>query len=212
MADLTAAQIFEIDHMCEGSHRNTIGTRLGRLESRANALEANDAKLYDLGTPIAATTNYIVASADMKVGTYTIAHQPDVPRNITVTHTTVATGTDTLGTITVVGTNVSGAVISEVITPSADTTVAGELAFKTITSVTGAGWVIADGNDTIVVGVGAVLGLPVIIDAGSVVGIGFVGASPVVPTVAYDTGIEDCTVDLSSGTYDGSKHVLVFVA
>lgn len=106
----------------------------------------------------AAVTNRIVTSANMKVGTYTIANASPVWAGgalITVTHTTVAAGTDTLGTITIDGTSLAGSVISEVITPVADSTVTGTKVFRTVTAVTGAGWVIAGGNDTIVVGVAA---------------------------------------------------------
>lgn len=107
----------------------------------------------------AAVTNRIVASTNMIVGAYTIANG-GVPvwsgaANITITHTTVAAGTDTLGTITIVGTDRNGQAISEVLTPVADSTVTGTKAFRTVTSATGAGWVIAGGNDTIVIGVAA---------------------------------------------------------
>ena len=63
--------------------------------------------MVDLGTPVVADVDRIVTSTDMKVGAYTIAAQPDVPRNITVTRTAGDTA-DTGGTITVVCTNVDG--------------------------------------------------------------------------------------------------------
>jgi hypothetical protein len=87
-------------------------------------------------------------------------------------------------------------------------------AFKTVTAVTGAGWAV-DGveatADTITVGVGDVLGLPVIIDLASEVLMGFVGVAPIVPTVIANAAISLCTADLASGTYDGTKVVLVFI-
>jgi hypothetical protein len=105
-----------------------------------------------------AVANRFVTSVAMKVGAYTVANA-SMPtagaRKITVTHATVATGTDTLGTITVTGTNLAGATISEVITPLADQTVTGTKYFLTVTGVVGAGWVIAGGNDTITVGCAA---------------------------------------------------------
>ena len=113
-------------------------------------------------TGIAATTaavaNRYVASANMKVGAYTLANTTPVWQGaafVTVTHTTVAVGTDDLGTIEVVGTDLTGAARSETITPLADTVATGTIPFRSITSITGAGWVIAGGNDTIVVGVAA---------------------------------------------------------
>lgn len=113
-------------------------------------------------TPIAATTaavtNRIVTSTNMKVGTYTIANASPVWAGgalITVSHTQVGGVTDTLGTITVVGKDLAGQTISEVITPADGGTATGTKIFRSVTSVTGAGWVINTGNDTIVVGVAA---------------------------------------------------------
>jgi hypothetical protein len=106
----------------------------------------------------AAVANRIVTIANMKVGTYTIANASPVWAGgalITITHATVAAGTDTLGTVTIDGTGITGAVQSEVITPLADTVATGTKIFRSVTAVTGAGWVIAGGNDTITVGVAA---------------------------------------------------------
>jgi len=113
-------------------------------------------------TNIAATTaavaNRIVASADMKVGAYTIANASPAWQGgalITVTHAQVGGVTDTLGTITVVGTDLGGSTRTEVITPLDGTVVTGTVIFRKVASVTGAGWVINTGNDTITVGVAA---------------------------------------------------------
>ena len=168
-------------------------------------------RIAKLGTPILATADYVTVSANMKVGTYTIAHQPDVPRNITVTHTTVAVGADVLGTITILGTDCNNKVISEVITPLAGAVATGLRAFKTITSITGAGWVIAGGNDTITIGVGAVLGLPFPISSTEFC-YGVVGTANVVGTAVSDVELSKNTVDLSAGTYDGSKKVFAILS
>jgi hypothetical protein len=107
----------------------------------------------------AAVANQFVTSTAMKNSTYTVANSGAMPtagaRLITVTHAIVATGTDTLGTVTVVGTNLGGDPISEAITPLAGTVASGVQWFASVTSVTGAGWIIAGGNDTIQVGCGA---------------------------------------------------------
>ena len=112
-------------------------------------------------TAISATTaavaNRFVVSANMKVGAYTLANTTPVWQGgafVTCAHVSV-TGTDTLGTVTIVGVDIAGNVRSEVITPVADSTVTGLIAFRTITSITGAGWVINVGNDTIQFGVAA---------------------------------------------------------
>jgi len=103
----------------------------------------------------AADDDKIVASANMKVGAYTIAAQPSIPSRIGVKVTTVGTA-DTLGTIIVAGTDCFDRVLTETVTPVAGSTVYTTHYFKTITSVTGAGWVIdaVEGTaDTIIVGV-----------------------------------------------------------
>jgi hypothetical protein len=103
-----------------------------------------------------AVANRFVVSTNMINGAYTVANatMPTTPgaRRVTVTHATVAVGTDTLGTITVTGTDLRGATITDVIVPVADSTATGVKFFKTVTGVVGAGWVIAGGNDTITVG------------------------------------------------------------
>jgi hypothetical protein len=114
-----------------------------------------------IATPIAATTaavtNRFVVSANMKVGAYTIANASPVWAGgcfVTCAHVTV-TGTDTLGTVALVGTDLAGNVISETLTPVADSTVTSTKIYRTVTSLTGAGWVINTGNDTIQFGCAA---------------------------------------------------------
>lgn len=112
----------------------------------------------NLAAATAAVTNRYVASTDMKVGAYTIANATPPTagaRKVTIAHTTVAAGTDTLGTITIVGKNLAGQTITEVMTPVADSTATSSAFFASVTSATGAGWVIAGGNDTIVIGCAA---------------------------------------------------------
>lgn len=101
----------------------------------------------------AVDTDKIVTSASMKVGTYTIADQPETTCRISVTHTAVG-NTDTLGTITISGT-VDGTATTEVITPVANSTVYGNKYFDVdgLTAVTGSGWVTNGTADLIQVGV-----------------------------------------------------------
>ena len=120
--------------------------------------------MYTPGSPALDDVDWFVASVDMKVGAYTLAHTaPDVgARNVTVTQTATDTE-DTNGTIVVVGKDLAGNEITETLTPNAGATVAGAKAFASITSITGVGWVI-DGSegskDKITVGFGAIIGLP----------------------------------------------------
>lgn len=106
----------------------------------------------------AAVTNRFVTSTNMKVGAYTVANASPVWGGgclVTVTHTQVGGVTDTLGTIVVVGTNLQGQAITETITPLDGTVATGTKVFRTVTSVTGVGWAIDTGNDTLVVGCAA---------------------------------------------------------
>lgn len=103
--------------------------------------------------------NKIVTTTNMKVGAYTIAAQPSAASLLSVTVTAVGTA-DTMGTITFVGTDFYGNALTEEVTPVADDTVYTTNAFKTVTSATGAGWVIdaVEGTeDTIIIGVADVV-------------------------------------------------------
>jgi hypothetical protein len=91
----------------------------------------------------AAVANRFVTSTNMKVGAYTLANTTPVWSGagfVTVTHTEVGGGVDTLGTIVVVGVDLSGQTRTDTITPVNGTTATGVIPFRTITSVTGVGW------------------------------------------------------------------------
>jgi len=183
--------------------------------NKAGTKASSTCRLYNLGSPALADDDLIVVSTNMKVGSYTIASQPDIPRNITVTATAGAT-TDTLGTVTITGTNYDDEEISEVITPVAGSAVAGTKAFKTVTTVVGAGWVIdaVEGtNDTIKVGIGNELGLPLTLDSATEIMMGILGTTITAtnPTVSNPASLEGTTIDMSSGTYNGTKEALVFI-
>lgn len=100
-----------------------------------------------------AIPNRIVTSTNMKVGAYTVAAQPYVPSKITVKSTASGTA-DTMGTVVIHGIDKDDIPRTETIAPVSNSTVTTENIFKTILSVTGAGWVIdsGNGNDTIMVG------------------------------------------------------------
>jgi len=107
----------------------------------------------------AAVANRFVTLANMKVtSNYTIANASPVWSGgclVTLTHATVAAGTDELGTVLITGTNLAGQTITETLTPSADATVTGSQIFRTVTIARGSGWIIAGGNDTITIGCAA---------------------------------------------------------
>jgi hypothetical protein len=161
--------------------------------------------MYTPGSPVVDDVDWFVASVDMKVGAYTLAHTaPDVgARNVTVTQTATDTE-DTNGTIVVVGTDLAGDAITETITPNAGATVAGAKAFATITSITGVGWVI-DGvegtKDKVTVGFGALIGLPdMLTDTAQVIAASLNNVREAAdPTVTVSATVLDLnTVDLGS--------------
>lgn len=93
------------------------------------------------GAPIVATTNYIkttyagpTSAAAVTLSSFT--HQPDVPRNLTITPTGTTADVESCA-IVVTGTNYLNKVITETFTFSADASTAqtGSKAFKTVTSV-----------------------------------------------------------------------------
>jgi hypothetical protein len=105
----------------------------------------------------AAVTNRFVVSTNMSLTPYTIANASPVWSGgclVTITHTTVA-GADTLGTITIVGTDIAGGALTEIITPVAGSTATSTKIFRTVTSATSLGWVAVSTADTIVIGCAA---------------------------------------------------------
>lgn len=101
---------------------------------------------------VIADVDTVLLSTNMKVGTYTIDAQPLMPRALSVTRTVVG-DPDTPGTVTIVGIGPDGATVTEVFAVGAhNTPVLGTKIFAAVTTITGAGWVIATANDTITVG------------------------------------------------------------
>ncbi len=111
------------------------------LSSRLNAVPAIDADGYVVSTAMI-NDAYTLAATSPTSGA----------RHITMTRTVVG-GADTPGTITAVGTDLAGTMITEVFTPGANgVLVTGTKFFATVSSLTGAGWATATGDDTIVIG------------------------------------------------------------
>ena len=161
---------------------------------------------YALTAAEAATADvdYFVASADMKLGAYTLANttMPGAcARNVTVTQTITNTAEDTNGTIVVVGTDLAGNAITETLTPDGGATKEGVKAFRTVTSITGVGWAInGDDEDTVTLGFGDVIGLPDMLSVNSVLFAFLNGVrEAVAPAVTFSTTLlENNTVDLAT--------------
>jgi hypothetical protein len=126
------------------------------LEQNAAKAAINLSGLLGAKAVHALDVDKITTTANMANAAYTIAAQPTAPCRITVSHTAVG-AVDTLGTINIVGTLPGGTVIHEKVTPVNGGTVSTVNEFASVTSATGAGWIIGEGNDTITIGVGAVI-------------------------------------------------------
>lgn len=137
----------------------------------------------------AADTTSIVAANNLANKAQTIAAQPDVPRNLVITVVDSTPGI-TAGLVTIVGVNACGQTVTEVHNCAAGAgTYTGSVAFATITSITTSNFTALDegGDETIAVGVGLKLGLPVDILA-SVYKTCVAGANEAVGTVSLPYG------------------------
>ena len=128
--------------------------------------------------------------------------------NITVAATTVATGADTPGSILFTGLDINGKIISESIIPLQDSTVPGLKAFAKVTAMLQSGWIIAGGNDTIVIGFGEVVGLPDRLSATTDVLL-FTFTTAVVDAPTVVIGDELCENTVLVPTGNGAKKLTV---
>ena len=166
----------------------TKGIRAGRLLKLAKVLK------FFVCTPATIVANRYFASAAMHNGAYTVANGglpgDGLAHSVTCAATAVDVA-DTMGKLTIVGTDIDGKVISEDILPAAGSTVEGNLAFKSVTSITGSGWVQGGtGPDNIVIGFGEKVGLPdYIAAAADILMVGFDTAIVNAPTVAVDASV-----------------------
>lgn len=101
----------------------------------------------------------VIGNGTMKNAAYTLSvtsmPEAGTARRLTLTHASVGGVADALGTVTIVGRNLAGETITEVITPLADQLANGTKWFASIASITGAGWTRNAGagtEDTIIVG------------------------------------------------------------
>lgn len=170
-------------------------------------------------TPIVATTNRVLttnagptSAAAVSITSFTA--QPDVPRNLTITPTGT-TGDVEACVVTVTGTNISGATITEAFTFIADASTAqtGNKAFKTVTNVAFPANCESGGfAATWIVGVGSKLGVKNCADAaGYYVFSVFNGAYETTRgTMAINASAIESNTFIPNGTMDGTKNVELF--
>ncbi|HPS41366.1 MAG TPA: hypothetical protein PK040_02095 [Anaerolineaceae bacterium] len=143
------------------------GPRKAQTDAKVVLNDAMHVVCYSPGNLAVSDDDRFVVSVNMKVGAYTLAvgtmPEAAVARKLLITVTQVGGVNDTMGTLTIVGTDIAGNALSETIAPTANSTKTTVKAFKTVTSITGAGWVRDAGagtEDTIKIGTSEVIGLP----------------------------------------------------
>jgi hypothetical protein len=160
------------------------------------------------GQPVVADPNLIVTSVDWGDGALTVAAQPDVPRNLTAVLTD-ADGSITAGLLTATGIDPMGRVITETMDITDGLSWTGEKIFARVDSVviSGTAGTPAAGVDTVIVGIGNVIGTPVDLSAENQVIAAYIGGGLIVAASidAIATGESKSGIDLNSQTYDGSK-------
>ncbi len=97
--------------------------------------------------------------------------------------------------------------LTETLTPVAGTLVTGTKVFKTVTSLTGAGWTATSTADNIIIGYGALIGLPVTLQAAGTV----LGTLDTVVAVKVTTVGTLATSAVTESGGDGSKLLVVYL-
>lgn len=174
--------------------------------------------LYNLGAPDVADDDAVVTAENAGENTeYTLItgatpYICDVLRNITVTRNQNV-APDTIGDITVEGTDINDDEISEVFEVGADgIEVIGDKAFKTVTAVTGSAYTLNDTADTIKVGIGNKIGSPVVIKEQADVELVALGTAIVsADEISNDETTTKSTIDANGATYDGTKVLKAFI-
>lgn len=158
-----------------------------------------------LGQPVVADPNLIVTVVDWADGALTVAAQPDVPRNLTCTLTD-ADASITAGLLTFKGLDPQGRPVEDVMDMTAGLAWVGTKIFAQVDSavISGTAGIPAPGVDTLVAGIGDVIGLPNDINDAEEVLHSFLGAAEVTPD-AIATGEGTSGINVTSATYDGSK-------
>lgn len=152
-----------------------------------------------LGSPAVgsatATKAAIALTSSAQTGVTAGITQPDVPRNLTAK----GNASGITGNVVITGKDAANATITETIALSGATEVAGNKAFKTVTSINYPAETHA-GTDTVSIGRGAKIGLGAKLNRDSVVRAYLAGVKEATaPTVAFDaTNLSGNTVTLNS--------------
>jgi hypothetical protein len=194
---------------------SVLGTWIEGMADAAVLKQSNDGGSVSpcfLGQPVLADVDRIVDDQAFADGSLTIAAQLDCPRNITIALTDA--DNSCTGTILVTGKDNQGRAVTETISPDGlggGKTLTGTKIFASVTSVVVSLAAGAGGGDLVNVGVGNKIGLPLDIAASSKVLDVYLGGTRIAaPTIVTGTSIS--TVDVSAGTYDGAKAMIVWLS
>jgi hypothetical protein len=154
---------------------------------------------FSPGSPAVGADNAVLADTAMHASDPTVVSagitNPAVARNLTVK----GNHADVAGDVVIEGTNIGGEPITETIALAGTGVVAGNKAFRTVTSITLPPYVTAD-TERVRVGTGAKLGLPETLSRNGVIRAflnGVVESTP--PTVAVSaSALESNTIQLNS--------------
>jgi hypothetical protein len=171
MTRLTTSQRLGLTNMNKNAQLGTLGARIDALEygtvatPSVGSIAPMAAIKYSV-TPVIGTATYVHAAVTLGTGTTTVTTaitNPDVPRIATIK------GNATMsGNVVITGTDINDASATDTIALNNTSEVAGDVAFKTITQIVfpiktnGSG-------DTVSVGIGNLIGLPIAVPDASVV-------------------------------------------
>lgn len=157
-----------------------------------------------MGAPIAADVDRIVVSVDWDDGTLTIAAQPDVPRNLTVT-VTDADASITGGIVTITGKDAQGRTVVETMNIAEGLAWVGEKIFAQVISavISGTTGTPEAGVDVLTVGVGNKIGTCIDLGAASEVVHTYLGTKVTPDSVVI--GESKSSIDAHTATYNGTK-------
>lgn len=188
--------------------QNLVPTAAEKAMNAANALGVEN--VY-LGTPLLADIDILVAVLDpIADGAMSVIAQPDIPRNITC-NIIDANSSTTAGTVTCTGLDMMGNVIEEVFLIEAGGTLllTGTKIFASLTSVVITNEAGAAGGDSVSIGIGDLIGLGKPIANESAVKYAALDDTPLTPDAIQTGDVSLAAVNVTGGTYDGSKPMRV---
>lgn len=178
----------------------------GRLASNVNGVSIEERNVAHVSlTPDAVSATGVMAAtaltAGAQAGVTAGITQPDVPRNVTVK----GNASGITGDVIVHGTNINGDVINETIALNGSTEIAGNKAFKTVTSVDFPAETHA-GTDTVSVGIGGKIGMNHKLSANTVIAAAYNNLrESTAPSVAVSSSAIESNTVLLNTSLAGAK-------